>query len=321
MLACTKMGLEDVHIHVEAEKFSATVVAAAGGYPGAYVRGDAVSIDASPEDKAYSDRVIFHAGTILDDGSLKTAGGRVIAATSTAASLEDAISAAYDVMSTIHFKDMHYRSDIGQKGLLRKRARPASKLNGQEQALSYADAGVSVFSGNELVKRIKPLLASTARPGASAEIGGFGGVLQLSAAGYPGPTLVGATDGVGTKLLIAHAMKKHDTIGIDCVAMNVNDLIVQGAEPLMFFDVYSCSKLDNDIAEQVVKGIAAGCREAGCALVGGETAEMPGLFAAEDGKYDITGTAIGAIATGVRLLPDKAAMNAGGTSFVTSYCR
>ena len=153
-------------------------------------------------------------------------------------------------------------------------------------------------------------MLSTARPGTDAAIGGFGGLFDLSAAGYTfPPTLIGAIDGVGTKLKIAHAMNKHDTVGIDLVAMNVNDLVVQGAEALFFLDCYSCGKLDVDVARQFVEGVAEGCRRAGCALVGGETAEMPGLFAGEE--YDAVGAAVGAVRKGKRMLPDKASMVAG----------
>ena len=138
--------------------------------------------------------------------------------------------------------------------------------------MTYASAGVSIESGNSFVKRIKPLVASTARPGASAELGDFGGVFDLYEAGYTTtPKMVSGIDGVGTKLKIAQAVGKHDTIGIDLVAMNVNDVAVQGAEVLYFTDIYSCGKLDVDVAVDVVKGICAGCREAGCALIGGET--------------------------------------------------
>ena len=177
MLGCTDRWLKSVRIDVD-PRFSSTVVAAAGGYPGAYVRGDTITIDPPPKGSVSPKRIIFHAGTTLSGNTLKTAGGRVIAATSTAATLEDAIAEAYALMSTIHFNDMHYRTDIGQKALRRKKG----SSNGQ--AMSYASAGVSVSSGNELVDRIKPMVASTARPGASASIGGFGGELDLSAAGY-----------------------------------------------------------------------------------------------------------------------------------------
>lgn len=177
MLGCTDRWLKSVRIDVD-PKFSTTVVAAAGGYPGDYVRGDTLTIDPPPRGSVSSDSIIFHAGTTLSGNTLKTAGGRVIAATSIAATLEDAIADAYTLMSTIHFKDMHYRTDIGQKALQQRKG----SSNGQ--AMSYASAGVSVSSGNELVDRIKPMVASTARPGASASIGGFGGDLDLSAAGY-----------------------------------------------------------------------------------------------------------------------------------------
>ena len=310
MYACTEQGLESVRVDVD-PKFSATVVAAAGGYPGPYVRGDAITIN-PPRNVEPSGQVIFHAGTVLSSDGLKTAGGRVIAATSTAVSLENAISTAYTLMSTIRFQNMHFRTDIGRRALDREPSLPASSSIPKGHALNYADAGVSVSSGNDLVERIKPLVALTARPGASANIGGFGGDLDLSAAGYKEPpVIISATDGVGTKLKIAHAIKKHDTIGIDLVAMNVNDLIVQGAEPLTFLDVFSCGKLDVDVAEKVVKGIVAGCIEARCALVGGETAEMPGLFAEDGGLYDVNGTAMGAVAKDAKILPDRDAMKAG----------
>ncbi len=167
---------------------------------------------------------------------------------------------------------------------------------------SYRDAGVDIDAGNRLVDLIKPLLKATARPGADAEIGGFGGVFDLKRAEFKDPLLVAATDGVGTKLKLAIQTGKHDTIGIDLVAMNVNDLIVQGAEPLLFLDYFACGKLNPEIAAQVVSGIAAGCMEAGCALIGGETAEMPGIYI--DGDYDLAGFTVGAVER-ENLLPKK----------------
>jgi len=157
----------------------------------------------------------------------------------------------------------------------------------------YAAAGVDIDAGNRMVDLIKPLVRGTARAGADAEIGGFGGLFDLKAAGYSDPILVAATDGVGTKVKIAVETSRHDTIGIDLVAMSVNDLVVQGAEPLFFLDYFACGKLDPTVGTAVVKGVAAACREAGCALIGGETAEMPGVY--QGGDYDLAGFAVGAV--------------------------
>jgi phosphoribosylformylglycinamidine cyclo-ligase len=169
-----------------------------------------------------------------------------------------------------------------------------------ERSITYSDAGVDIDAGNRLVSALKPLAAATRRSGADADLGGFGGLFDLKAAGFRDPILVATTDGVGTKLKIAIETGQHATIGIDLVAMCVNDLVVQGAEPLLFLDYFACGKLDVDAAKKVIEGIAAGCREAGCALVGGETAEMPGMYAA--GDYDLAGFSVGAMERG-QVLP------------------
>ena len=283
MVACTEHWLDGVSIKVE-PNFSATVIGVAGGYPGTYEKGKLIKMDPTP-----AGTLIFHAGTTLSGDELKTSGGRVIASTATALTLEEAVKKSYEGISTIHFDGMFYRKDIAHRAF-----RQTAKTG-----LTYAAAGVSIDAGNELVNRIKSSVKRTKRPGTDAVIGGFGGLFSLAAANpeyHPhSPTLIGAIDGVGTKLKIAHAVGIHDTVGVDLVAMNVNDLVVQGAEPLFFLDCYSCGHLDVSTATSFVAGVADGCVQAGCALIGGETAEMPGLFV--DNTYDAVGAAVGAINT------------------------
>ena len=168
-------------------------------------------------------------------------------------------------------------------------------MSGEDSSrpLTYRDAGVDIDAGDALVDAIKPLAASTRRPGADGALGGFGGLFDLKAAGFKDPVLVSGTDGVGTKLMLAFATNRHETIGIDLVAMCANDVLAQGAEPLFFLDYFATGKLDAGTGAKVITGIAEGCRQAGCTLVGGETAEMPGMYA--PGHYDLAGFVVGAV--------------------------
>ncbi|CAM1510334.1 Fc.00g006690.m01.CDS01 [Cosmosporella sp. VM-42] len=295
MLACANGYLDNCQLTVE-NKFSATVVLASGGYPGSYAKGKTMTVLTPPEGCT-----IFHAGTSVDDTGLKTSGGRVIAINAVGDSLKAAVDAAYAALDAkvIKFEGAFYRKDIAYRAF-----RATNK-----ESMTYAQAGVNIQAGNDFVDKIKKAVASTKRAGADAEIGGFGGEVDLSQCGFSGaPIIVGAIDGVGTKLMIAQSMKKHDTVGVDLVAMNVNDLVVQGATPLMFLDYYGCSKLDLATAASFVEGVADGCRQAGCALVGGETAEMPGMYQADD--YDAAGCAVGTV-TASSKLPRKEAMAEG----------
>ncbi|KAM0745647.1 aminoimidazole ribonucleotide synthetase [Meredithblackwellia eburnea MCA 4105] len=280
LLACVERRLDCVTFAMKKE-FAVTVVLASPGYPGNYPKGLEITFGKLPENVN-----VFHAGTKLVDGKVVTDGGRVLAVTATAKTLKEAQTLAYEGVKAVHFKDMVYRRDIGYRAFLEQ---PAA----EKESFTYASAGVSIDAGNELVDRIKPIVKATRRIGSDSVIGGFGGLFDLKAAGFKDPIIVSGTDGVGTKLKIAQTYGKHDTIGIDLVAMSVNDLIVQGAEPLFFLDYYACGKLDVATATDVVKGVADGCIQSGCALVGGETAEMPSLYHGDD--YDVAGFAVGAV--------------------------
>ncbi|KAF8215967.1 bifunctional purine ADE1 [Mycena galopus ATCC 62051] len=280
LLASAEHRLDSVPISIR-PGYAVSVVLASQGYPGSYPKGKRIEIKDVPPNV-----VVFHAGTVASNDEILTAGGRVLVVTAYAPTLQEALDSAYAGIDNVSFEGKTYRRDIAHRAL---KAASTSAPAG----LTYAQAGVSVDAGNSLVEAIKPYVRSTRRAGADGEIGGFGGVFDLKETGYIDPVLVSGTDGVGTKLRVAVDVGVHDLVGIDLVAMSVNDLLVQGAEPLYFLDYYGCSKLDVAVASQVIKGIAEGCRQAGCALIGGETAEMPGMY--KDDDYDLAGFAVGAV--------------------------
>lgn len=280
LLACAEHRLDSANVSVK-PGYAVSVIIASQGYPGSYSKGKRIEFGNVP-----SDVVVFHAGTTKTNGVVVTAGGRVLAITAYADTLDLAVNAAYAGVESVSFEGKTFRRDIAHRAL-------NSVTESKQNHMTYAQAGVSIDAGNTFVDAIRPFIRSTRRTGANGEIGGFGGVFDLNAVGYVDPVLVSGTDGVGTKIRIAIDVGIHDLTGIDLVAMSVNDLLVQGAEPLFFLDYYACGKLQVDVATQVVKGIAEGCRKAGCTLIGGETAEMPGMY--HDGDYDIAGFAVGAV--------------------------
>ncbi|XP_007904161.2 trifunctional purine biosynthetic protein adenosine-3 isoform X3 [Callorhinchus milii] len=274
-----------------------TVVLASGGYPGNYAKDQEITGVSVAKDAGLQ---VFHAGTALKGGKVVTSGGRVLAVTAVDKDLICAVEQANSGAAIIQFQGAVSRKDIAHRAI--------AFLKQSSRSLTYKDSGVDIAAGNALVHSIKPLAASTRRPGCNAELGGFAGLFDLKAAGYSDPILVSGSDGVGTKLKIAQMCNNHSTLGQDLVAMCVNDILAQGAEPLFLLDYFACGKLDVDVAHVVIGGIAEACKMAGCALLGGETAEMPGLYA--PGDYDLAGFAVGAVERG-QMFPQLEAICAG----------
>ncbi|KAI5090165.1 trifunctional purine biosynthetic protein adenosine-3 [Silurus meridionalis] len=259
-----------------------TVVMASEGYPGSYKKGVEITGLSQLTEKGLQ---VYHAGTALKEGGgVVSSGGRVLTVTAVCPNLETALHSANEGVAAVGFPNAVYRRDIGHRAI--------AYLT-RSRVLTYKDSGVDIAAGNKLVELIKPLAKATSRPGCNAELGGFAGLFDLKAAGFVDPILVSGTDGVGTKLKIAQACNVHSTLGQDLVAMCVNDVLAQGAEPLFFLDYFSCGQLDVGVTSSVIRGIAEACQIAGCALLGGETAEMPGVYGA--GEYDLAGFCVGAV--------------------------
>ncbi|ELU39932.1 phosphoribosylformylglycinamidine cyclo-ligase [Rhizoctonia solani AG-1 IA] len=276
--ACVEHRLDSVKISAR-PGVAVSVILASKGYPGSYPKGRAITTGSVPESEFHT--VIFHAGTSKKDSQVVTSGGRVIAVAAYGETIRDALDKAYKGVDAVEFEGKTFRRDIAHRAL--------APQNGS--GLTYAQAGVSVDAGNALVEAIKPYTRQTRRAGADGSLGGFGGVFDLKAAGFGGmqsPSTLEYTIPLVWLLPSYMELTLIYYLGIDLVAMSVNDLVVQGAEPLYFLDYYGCSKLDVPVAAQVIKGIADGCLEAGCALIGGETAEMPG-------DYDLAGFAVGVV--------------------------
>ncbi|KAK9501916.1 hypothetical protein O3M35_012551 [Rhynocoris fuscipes] len=289
MKACCLGTLNEVDLKWKEGLTAVGVIMSSRGYPESSSKGDVIT--GLETVTKQSDMLVFHSGVARKDGKLVTNGGRVLISVCLAPSLVTAAAKATKACSIITFPGAHYRTDIAHKGIPRwflSRGR-----------LSYKASGVDISAGDSLVNSIKPCAAETSRDGVMSGLGGFGAFFSPALAGYKNPILVSGTDGVGTKLKIAQACGKHLTIGIDLVAMCVNDILCHGAEPLFFLDYFACGHLDVNVANDVIHGIAQGCKIAGCALVGGETAEMPGLYA--DGEYDLAGFSIGAVEKGSEL--------------------
>ncbi|XP_076451611.1 trifunctional purine biosynthetic protein adenosine-3-like isoform X2 [Babylonia areolata] len=281
--ACVEGKLKDHLPQFDTHQTTLGIVLVSGGYPGSYEKWKEIT---GVHDAEAHGLHVFHAGTAKKDGKLVTSGGRVLAVVAVDTDLPSASERAKTGASYIHFEGCFFRSDIGYRSL-------KSTASPEKESLSYKEAGVNIEAGNELVNKIKPLAKATHRAGCLSSLGYFGALFDLKATGYKDPILISGTDGVGTKLKVAHAVGKHDTVGMDLVAMCVNDILAHGAEPLFFLDYFATGRLHVNMTRDVVQGISEGCKQAGCALVGGETAEMPGMYGGED--YDIAGFAVGAV--------------------------
>ncbi|KAF2076294.1 hypothetical protein CYY_002409 [Polysphondylium violaceum] len=292
VLACIEGRLDSIKLCWK-DQYAVTVVAASKGYPDSYPKGLVIS---GLNNSSSSDEIIFQAGTKANGNEIVTNGGRVLSITSLNSNLQQAINQCYTRIATVNFDGMQYRKDIGKKALVF-----LASAN-TKHSVSYSESGVDIERGDAVVDNIASFAKNTVRSGCVSDLGGFGALFDTKAAGFKDPILVSGTDGVGTKLKIAQELGKHDSIGIDLVAMCVNDVVVQGAEPLFFLDYFATGKIHVDVATKVISGIAKGCKLSGCALIGGETAEMPGMY--KEGEYDLAGFSVGAVER-TDILPNK----------------
>ncbi|KOC60561.1 Trifunctional purine biosynthetic protein adenosine-3 [Habropoda laboriosa] len=284
MKACCEESLLESQVVWKEDLFAVGIILASQGYPVSSSKGQVITGINDILHK--TNHFIFHSGTNTSpQGELLTNGGRVLITVSLAPSLALAAAKATHAAQSISFEGKQFRTDIAHKGIAR------SILH--HGKLTYKSSGVDIEAGDSLISAIKPVTCATQRLGAIGSIGSFGGLFDTKAAGYKDPILVSGTDGVGTKLKIAFEYNKHDTVGIDLVAMCVNDVLAHGAEPLFFLDYFACGKLNVNIANDVINGVSEGCKRAGCSLIGGETAEMPDMYSNEE--YDLAGFAVGAV--------------------------
>ena len=282
--ACVNGQLDQLPLYWN-DQSTVTVVLASEGYPGKLTTGQVINgLHAVPPSQFGESCTVFHAGTQLQDGKVVTAGGRVLNVTANGQTLQAALANVYRAVNTIHFDGMQYRKDIAQKAL-------RSKINTPS---AYAASGVNIDAGNRSVELMKSAVRSTYTQSVLAGIGAFGGLFDAGALkSMQNPVLVASTDGVGTKVRLAAQVGRYESLGIDIVNHCINDILVQGARPLFFLDYFATAKLVPEITAAVVTGISQACREAGCAVLGGETAEMPGVY--HDGELDIAGTIVGLV--------------------------
>ncbi len=281
-LACSESRLNQVEVNWKSGA-AVCIVLAAGGYPKKVETGKQITGLNIPSESA----IVFHAGTRRETDRVLTSGGRVLNVTGLGENLSQALAAAYTAIPKIRFAGMQYRRDIAAR---------AFSLPGctEKNRSAYAAAGVNIDAGNEAVDRMREAVQSTYTPSVLAGIGAFGGLLDARALqGMQSPVLVASTDGIGTKVRLAAAAKRYESLGQDIVNHCINDILVQGARPLFFLDYFATAQLVPEVAAQVVKGIAAACRAAGCTILGGETAEMPGVYS--PGEFDIAGTIVGVV--------------------------